>query len=112
MQQSGASVATVSLAHGLNVSLVRKWLVDKGLIRAGLSGPHAVTPRSHVESTSPATTTSSPALRFVPVELSSAGTEIAPAVDRSDTDRAIVEALIRIELKRSETRLTLEWPGS
>ena len=111
-QQPGASVAAVSLAHGLNVNLVRKWLVGKGLKRAGLSAPRAVTPRAHVESTAPSTSTSSPALRFVPVELASAGSEVAPAVDRSDAARANVEADIHIELQRGETRLTVQWPGS
>lgn len=32
-QQPGASVAAVLLAHGLNVNLVRKWLVGKGVKR-------------------------------------------------------------------------------
>jgi hypothetical protein len=34
-QQSGASVAAVALAHGLNVNLLRKWLVGRGIKRAG-----------------------------------------------------------------------------
>jgi transposase-like protein len=36
-QQSGASVAAVALAHGLNVNLLRKWLVDRGIKRTGLA---------------------------------------------------------------------------
>jgi transposase len=111
-QQPGASVAAVSLAHGLNVNLVRKWLVGKGLKRAGLSAPRTVTTRPHVEPTAPATSTSPAALHFVPVELASTGVEVAPSVDRSDADRAPVEADIRIELQRGETRLTVQWPGS
>ncbi|CAN7752840.1 hypothetical protein LJR290_006811 [Variovorax sp. LjRoot290] len=47
-QRPGASVAAVPLAHGLNVNLVRKWLVGKGLKRTGLSAPRTVTPRPHV----------------------------------------------------------------
>jgi len=46
------------------------------------------------------------------VELASTGVEVAPSVDRSDADRAPVEADIRIELQRGETRLTVQWPGS
>ena len=111
-QQPGASVAAVSLAHGLNVNLVRKWLVGKGLKRTGLSAPRTVMPRPHVEPTTPATSTSPPALHFVPVELASAGAEVAHAVDRSDADRAPVEADIHIELQCGETRLTVQWPGS
>jgi transposase len=30
-QRPGASVAAVALAHGLNVNLVRKWLIGRGL---------------------------------------------------------------------------------
>ena len=111
-QQPGASVAAVSLAHGLNVNLVRKWLVGKGLKRTGLSAPRTVAPRAHVEPTTPAASTSPSALHFVPVELAPAGVEAAPAVDRSDADRTSVEADIHIELQRGETRLTVQWPGS
>lgn len=32
-RQPGASVAAVALAHGLNVNLVRKWLVGRGIKR-------------------------------------------------------------------------------
>ena len=35
-EQPGASVAAVALAHGLNVNLVRKWLVGRGIKRTGL----------------------------------------------------------------------------
>lgn len=111
-QQPGVSVASVSLAHGLNVNLVRKWLVGKGLKRAGLSAPRAVTPRARVESTAPSTSTSSPALHFVPVELASAGAKVAPAADGCDAARACVEAEIHIELQCGTTRLTVQWPGS
>jgi transposase len=38
-RQPGASVAAVALAHGLNVNLVRKWLVGRGLKRTGLVAP-------------------------------------------------------------------------
>jgi len=42
-QQSGESVAAVALAHGLNVNLVRKWLVGRGIKRTGLPAPRTVT---------------------------------------------------------------------
>ena len=41
-QQPGASVAAVALAHGLNVNLLRKWLVGNGIKRAGLAAPRTV----------------------------------------------------------------------
>jgi len=110
-EQPGASVAAVSLAHGLNVNLVRKWLVGRGLKRAGLSAPRRIASRPHVEPTRPGSSTSPPALHFVPVELASEGVDVAPAV-RSDAERARGEADIHIELQRGETRLTVQWPGS
>ena len=41
-QEPGASVAAVALAHGLNVNLVRKWLVGRGIKRTGLPAPRTV----------------------------------------------------------------------
>ncbi|MEJ8852627.1 IS66-like element accessory protein TnpA [Variovorax rhizosphaerae] len=111
-EQPGASVAAVSLAHGLNVNLVRKWLVGRGLKRAGLSAPRTVASRPPVEPTRPGSSTSPQALHFVPVELASEGVDVAPAVDRSDAERERGEADIHIELQRGETRLTVQWPGS
>ncbi|GAA4346068.1 transposase [Variovorax defluvii] len=110
-QQPGASVAAVSLAHGLNVNLVRKWLVGKGLKRAGLSAPRTITQRAPVEPTAPSA--SQPVLHFVPVEVASGGVEVAPAASRCDAaSTPPVEAGIHIELQRGETRLTVQWPGS
>lgn len=112
-QQPGVSVAAVSLAHGLNVNLVRKWLVGKGLKRTGLSAPRTVAPRPHVEPPIPATSTPPQALRFLPVELASPATEAAASVDHLDADRTSAEAaIIHIELQRGATRLTVQWPGS
>lgn len=45
-QQPGASVAAVALAHGLNINLVRKWLVGRGIKRTGLPAPRTAT-RAH-----------------------------------------------------------------
>ena len=45
-QQPGASVAAVALAHGLNVNLLRKWLVGRGIKRTGLAAPRTVTRKS------------------------------------------------------------------
>ena len=41
-QQPGASVAAVALDHGLNVNLLRKWLVGRGIKRTGLAAPRTV----------------------------------------------------------------------
>jgi transposase len=85
-QQPGVSVASVSLAHGLNVNPVHKWLVGKGLKRAGLSAPRAVAPRAPVEPTIPPTSTPPQALRFVPVELASPAAQAATSVGYPDAE--------------------------
>mgnify|MGYP003579527710 CR=1 FL=1 len=67
-QQPGASVAAVALSHGLNVNLVRKWLVGRGLKRAGLTAPRTVMRPAPSEPASAALP-----LQFLPLELASAG---------------------------------------
>jgi transposase len=62
--QPGASVAAIALAHGLNVNLLRKWLVGRGIKRTGLAAPRTVT-RKAVR----ADDTSARSLQFIPVEI-------------------------------------------
>lgn len=99
-RQQGASVAAVSLAHGLNVNLVRKWLVGRGLKRAGLAAPRQL-----------ATTT--PPLQFVPVGLVAASAVEAPAGGNAAPRlSAATEPQIHIELRRGSAQLTVRWPSS
>ena len=101
-EQPGASVAAVALVHGLNVNLVRKWLVGRGLKRTGLEAPRTV-PR-----TAPGVGDPAPAaLQFVPVEL-------APAASASTPDETVppVAAHIHIELIRGGTQLCVRWPST
>jgi len=90
-QKPGVSVASVALAHGLNVNLVRKWLVGRGLKRCGLAA----------QASSPDAATL-PALQFMPLALD-APPAAAPA--------ASVQS-IHIELQRGEARLSVQWPAS
>jgi len=103
-QQPGASVAAVALAHGLNVNLVRKWLVGRGIKRSGLPAPRTVT------STQSGTGEAPPAgtLQFVPVELGPADGKA------STTDVAMppVSSDIHIELTRGDTQLSVRWPST
>jgi len=90
-QKPGVSVASVALAHGLNVNLVRKWLVGRGLKRCGL-----VTEASSPDSAA------LPALQFMPVALDAPpSTAAAPSAQT-----------IHIELQRGEARLSVQWPVS
>jgi len=90
-QKPGVSVASVALAHGLNVNLVRKWLVGRGLKRCGLV----------TQASSPDTATL-PALQFMPFDLD------APPAAAS----ALSAQTIHIELRRGEARLSVQWPAS
>ena len=102
-QQPGASVAAVALAHGLNVNLLRKWLVGRGIKRTGLAAPRTVTRKQ------PAVDEPGPALlQFIPVELAAVA-----AADPSPTDAAAPSADgIHIELTRGATQLCVRWPSA
>lgn len=96
----GASVAAVALAHGLNVNLVRKWLVGRGLKRSGLEPPRQV----------PATV---PAMQFVPVQLAQARVDGSAAVgDAALRPTGAAEPPIHIELRRGNAQLTVHWPSA
>lgn len=99
-RQPGASVAAVALAHGLNVNLVRKWLVGRGLKRTGLAAPRQAA-------------AATPSMQFVPVELAAAGVVKPVAVDAAAQQRSVLaEEPIHIELRRGSAQLTVRWPSS
>ncbi|MGX5652570.1 IS66-like element accessory protein TnpA [Hydrogenophaga borbori] len=78
----GVSMAAVALAHGLNATMLRKWVTESE--RKGASGSVPTAPEM---ATPPA---------FVPLALP------APAV----------EGDIRIELQRAGTTVKIVWPAS
>ena len=97
-RRPGTSVAAVALAHGLNVNLVRKWLVGRGLKRAGLAVPRQV---------------GATAMQFVPVELAEARVIEPRAACEAELQRsAAAEPPIHIELRRGSALLTVRWPSS
>ena len=100
-QEPGASVAAIALAHGLNVSLVRKWLVGRGIKRARLPAPRTVAPMPLAVSEPAAAS-----LQFIPVEL-------APEATAATSQAAApVPSDIHIELKRGGTQLSVRWPST
>jgi transposase len=103
-EEPGASVAAIALAHGLNVNLLRKWLVGRGIKRTGLSAPRTVS-SAQVPAAAPAAT----ALQFVPVEIAQAPAAGEEAVTPIPTARA---QDIYIELARAGTQLTVRWPST
>ncbi len=82
-QQPGASVAGVALAHGLNANLVRRWM------REASPGGGALT-----------VSVSEPAA-FVSV----------PMPTPSLSPVAVTAELIRLELRRGASSVSLQWPA-
>jgi len=101
-QQPGASVAAVALAHGLNINLVRKWLVGQGIKRTGLPAPRTVS-RTQPGSVEMAAAS----LQFIPVELA----PLTPASEKA-TGPDAPAADIHIEVIRGGTRLSVRWPSA
>jgi transposase len=103
-QRPGASVAAVALAHGLNVNLLRKWLVGRGIKRTGLAAPRTVT-RKPV-----GVDTTGSSLQFIPVEIAPAPVA-APAAE-SEQARSPSFEEIHVELTRGATQLHVRWPST
>ena len=105
-QQPGASVAAIALAHGLNVNLLRKWLVGRGIQHTGLAAPRAVRRMA-----AGADETSARSLQFIPVEIASApvaATATATAPEQAEPP----VAEIHVELTRGATQLAVRWPSA
>ena len=105
-QQPGASVAAVALAHSLNVNLLRKWLVGRGIKRTGLAAPRMVTPKL----TSADDTSSSASLQFIPVEIAPAA-GMPPRAEPAHAQMPNTE-VVHVELARGATRLSVRWPST
>jgi transposase len=103
-QQPGASVAAVALAHGLNVNLLRKWLIGRGIKRTGLAAPRTVT-RKPVD-----VGTLMSSLQFIPVEIAPAPVA-APVAEPEQTAPPDGEE-IHVELTRGATQLYVRWPST
>jgi transposase len=103
-QQPGASVAAVALAHGLNVNLLRKWLVGRGIKRTGMAAPRTVTRK--LAGTDDTSTSS---LQFIPVEIACAPVAATAAVPEQ-AEPPVAE--IHVELTRGATQLSVRWPAA
>ena len=101
-EQPGASVAAIALAHGLNVNLLRKWLVGRGIKRTGLPAPRTTATRTLPAAGEPA---AAAPVQFIPVEFESA----APAADEATTSST---SDIHVELTRGGTLLCVRWPAT
>lgn len=114
-REPGASVAAVALANGVNANLVRKWLVGRGLKRAGLVEPGgAAVPAVSKAGGNPATPTLALAqMQFVPVGLAapSSGNELSvvPGMPAAAEPEA---PAIHVELRRGDASVAVQWPAS
>lgn len=109
-QQPAASVAAVAMAHGLNVNLVRKWLVGRGLKRTGLVAPRTVV--RHLQQAELTAASVAPApLQFLPVERAAAGL-IADSAGCAAIEPPPSEQAIHVELRRGAAQIAVRWPAS
>jgi transposase len=108
-QQPGASVAAIALAHGLNVNLLRKWLVGRGIKRTGLEAQRTVKRKPMAPGDA-----STRSLQFIPVEIApatgAAATAVATAAVHEQAEPPAAE--IHVELTRGETQLRVRWPSA
>lgn len=102
-QRPGASVAAIALAHGLNVNLLRKWLVGRGIKRTGLQAPRTVTRKPVAYDD-----TSTPSLQFIPLEIAPASVAAATTPEQAE----LAAAEIHVELTRGTTKLSVRWPSA
>jgi transposase len=104
-QQPGASVAAIALTHGLNVNLLRKWLVGRGIKRTGLAAPRTVKPKAaRVEDAA------TPSLQFIPVEIAPTTVATTAAITAEQAEAPVAE--IHVELTRGATQLSVRWPSA
>ena len=85
--QPGVSIAAVSMAHGVNANLARRWIIDCRDPTPESTGLQLATP----DATTPKPSAPAP---FVPVTMPS--------------NAALSE--IRIELRRGSTAISVTWP--
>lgn len=78
-QQPGASVAAVAPAHGLNVNLLRQWLVGRGVKRTGL-----IAPRAAMRKLTVVDDTATSSLQFIPVEIAPAPVATSPTATAAE----------------------------
>lgn len=84
--QPGVSMASVALAHGLNATMLRKWVVDAEGGSRVLERPRPPASTAEV----------APSPSFVALQLPT----------------ATVQPTIRIELQRAGTTVNVSWPAS
>ena len=106
--EPGASISAVALAHGLNANLVRKWLVGRGLKRAGIVAPLAVKAAAGAIVAPSAAAPLLPAhTRLLPIGLS---TSALAAHAHADTAR-VAHDPIHVELRRGALHVSVRWPS-
>lgn len=104
-QRSGASVAAVAMSHGLNVNLVRKWLVGRGLKRDGLQAPRGVRPQPSMSTPGALPADGSPTMaQFIALPLPAA----TPVAATQPT--APAAANIQLEIRRGAVVVNVAWP--
>ena len=87
-RQSGASIAAVALAHGINANVVHKWLAGIGVKRAGL----------HLQAALQSTPSPVTPMQFLPVGLCAGGPERAESSGTQDIHLDLDLGTLQIKL--------------
>ena len=104
-RESGASVAAVAQANGLNANLVRKWMEGRGQKRCGLAGDGGAAGQAPVAAQPPGV------LRFVPVDLCETGQNVQQAA-LAGSAAPPEPTHIHVELRRGGASLNVRWPAT
>lgn len=88
-QQPGASIAAAALARGLNANLLRRWVLE-------------------VERARSVAVSRTPRVPSMPIVDRQAGESFIPVSVPSGSD----DGLIRIEVRRGSSTLSVQWPAS
>jgi transposase len=112
-REPGASVAAVAMANGVNANLVRKWLVGRGVKRAGLVAQGCAPAQADAGEARAARPPALAAMRFVPVGVAAAsGAGDAGAAPGVLAMAAAEATAIHVELRRGDAGVAVRWPAA
>lgn len=112
-REPGASVAAVAMANGVNANLVRKWLVGRGVKRAGLVVPGCAPAPTKVSGAGAALSPGLAAMRFVPVGVAAASSATDAGAAPAVLAMAAADASpIHVELRRGNASVCVRWPAT
>ena len=102
---SGASLASIALDHGLNANLLRRWVIEHE--RLGL---HTIEDAS--TDTAPVPAPAGVLPEFIPLVRPTSTSSVMPASTQRHPRAPAADATVRVELTAPQLNITLHWPSS